>query len=68
MAYNNLELAKTSTVKVALTVDGADLFKGRTHISIGIKITDELAAYPITKQPIIVVNTKSNEDDMSANM
>jgi hypothetical protein len=28
----------TSSVKVALTVDGADLFKGCTHVSTGIKV------------------------------
>jgi hypothetical protein len=50
-ACNLYELAKVDSVKVALTVDGADLFNGRTHVSTGIKITDERGLHPITKQP-----------------
>jgi hypothetical protein len=44
------DLATTSSVKVALTVDGADLFKGRMHVSTGIKIMDERGIHPITAQ------------------
>ncbi len=33
------ELATKTSVKVALTVDGADLFKGRMHVSTGIKVS-----------------------------
>jgi hypothetical protein len=42
--------AQNTSVKVALTVDGADFFKGRTHVSSGIKITDERGVHPISKQ------------------
>jgi hypothetical protein len=45
------ELATTASVKLAITVDGADLFKGRTHVSMGIKITDKRGVHPITKKP-----------------
>ncbi len=31
------ELATRTAVKVARTVDGSDLFRGRTHVSTGIK-------------------------------
>jgi hypothetical protein len=44
------EYAQNTSVKVALTVDGADFFKGRTHVSSGIKITDERGVHPISKQ------------------
>jgi hypothetical protein len=67
-ACNLHELAWTSSVKVALTVDGADLFNGRNHMSTGIKITDERAAHPITKQPIMVVNRDADDDCMFVNM
>ncbi len=50
------ELATTTSVKIALTVDGADLFKGSTHVSIGIKICDECGVHPITRQPFSVQN------------
>jgi hypothetical protein len=40
-ACNLHEIATTMAVKIALAVDGADLFKGRTHVSTGVKITNE---------------------------
>jgi len=55
------EVATRSSVKVALTVDGADLFRGRTHVSTGIKITDERGVHPVTKQPFSMVNEDSDE-------
>jgi hypothetical protein len=55
------ELATRSSVKVALTVDGADLFQGRTHVSTGIKITDERGVHPVTKQPFSMVNEDLDE-------
>jgi len=36
-ACNLHDLAQTTSVKIALTVDGADLFKGRTHVSTELK-------------------------------
>jgi len=57
------DLATTASVKVALTVDGADLFKGRTHVSTGIKITDERGIHPITGQPLLVTSRESELDD-----
>jgi hypothetical protein len=53
------ELETRESVKAALTVDGADLFKGCTHVSTGIKIIDERGVHPVTKQPFSV----PNEDD-----
>jgi hypothetical protein len=50
------ELASKSSVKIGLTVDGADLFKGRTHISTGLKVTDGCGIHPVTKQPLPVQN------------
>lgn len=32
--------ATTESVKISLAIDGADLFKDRTHVSAGIKICD----------------------------
>ncbi len=54
------ELATQTSVKLALTVDGADLFKGRTHVSTGIKIVDERGVHPVTKQPFSVLNEEDN--------
>ena len=54
------DLAEKSSVKIALTVDGADLFKGRTHVSTGVKITDERGVHPITKKPLGVTNVDDN--------
>jgi hypothetical protein len=50
------DLAITSSVKVAITVDGADLFNDRTHVSTGIKITDERGIHPVTKQPFLFID------------
>jgi hypothetical protein len=55
------ELATRTAVKVALTVDSADLFRGRRHVSTGIKITDERGVHPVTKQPFSVVNDENDE-------
>ena len=67
-ACNLYELAQEQSVKVALTVDGADLFKGRTHVSTGVKITDERGLHPITKQPFLVTVRESDNDDMFVKM
>jgi len=55
------EVAETSSVKIALTVDGADLFKGRMHVSTGVKITDDRGIHPISKKPLGVINV---DDDI----
>jgi len=55
------DLAKEKSVKIALTVDGADLFKERTHVSTGVKIVDERGVHPVMQQPFHV----SNVDDHS---
>jgi hypothetical protein len=62
-ACNLHDLAQTTSVKIALTVDGADLFKGRTHVSTGVKITDSRGLHPITKQPFMVLNREDEDDD-----
>jgi hypothetical protein len=67
-ACNLYELAQVDSVKVALTVDGADLFKGRTHVSTGIKITDERGLHPITKQPFLVAAREHDDDNMFVKM
>jgi len=56
------ELAEKESVKVALTVDGADLFKGRTHVSTGIKITDERGVHPITGKPFFLHASDNNDE------
>jgi hypothetical protein len=48
------KLAETTSVKVALTVDGAALIKSRTHVSTGIKIPDEHGVHPITGKPFVM--------------
>jgi hypothetical protein len=63
-ACNLYELAQVDSVKVALTVDGVDLFKGRTHVSTGMKIADERGLHPITKQPFLVSAREHDDDDM----
>jgi len=58
---SNLDtLATTTSVKIALTVDGADLFNDRTHVSTGIKITDERGIHPVTKQPLLVMEDNAD--------
>jgi hypothetical protein len=57
------DLATTTSVKVALTVDGADLFKGRTHVSTGIKVTDPRGIHPIKKQQFMVSSAEERDDD-----
>jgi hypothetical protein len=61
-AYHLHDLAITSSVKVAITVDGADLFNDLTHVSTGIKITDERGIHPVTKQPFLFID----DDDAEA--
>jgi hypothetical protein len=55
------ELAQTTSVKIALTVDGAALIKHRTHVSTGIKIMDERGVHPITGRPFILQQEDSAE-------
>jgi hypothetical protein len=47
-------LAITERVKISLSIDGADLFKDRTHVSAGIKISDPRGVHPVTKQPLFI--------------
>jgi len=56
------ELAMTSRIKIYLSIDGADLFKDRTHVSVGIKITDTHGVHPVTKQPLFMVDSDTNEE------
>jgi hypothetical protein len=48
-ACNLHHLAETPSVKLAISVDGADLFKGRTHVSSGVRIVNEKGVHPVTK-------------------
>jgi hypothetical protein len=59
-ASNLHDLAKTTSIKIALTVDGADLFSDRTHVSTGLKITDERGIHPVTKQPLLLVDNDAD--------
>ncbi len=60
-ACNLHHLAETPSVKLAISVDGADLFKGRTHVSSGVKIVNEKGVHPVTKQPFIVNNVGDDQ-------
>jgi len=62
-ACNLHSIAEESSVKIALTVDGADLFKGRTHVSTGVKITDERGIHPISRRPLGIVNVDDDSID-----
>jgi hypothetical protein len=62
-ACNLHHLAETTLVKLAITVDGADLFEGRTHVSTGVKIVYEKGVHPVTKQPFIVNNVEDDETE-----
>ena len=53
--------ATTESVKISLAIDGADLFKDRTHVSAGIKICDPNGIHPVTKQPLFVRNDNGEE-------
>ena len=56
------DIALGDGVKVSLSIDGADLFKDRTHVSAGIKITDTRGVHPVTKQPLFVMDEDSGEE------
>jgi len=60
-AFELDDLATRTSVKVALLVDGANLFRCRTHVSTGIKITDECSVHPVTKQPFSAVDEDLDE-------
>jgi hypothetical protein len=53
-AFKLDELAITSSIKVALAVDGAEMFSTHTHVSSGVKITDERGIHPNTGKPLTV--------------
>jgi hypothetical protein len=55
------DLAQSNSVKVSLAIDGADLFKDRTHVSAGIKITDCHGVHPVTKKPLFVQDDNGEE-------
>ena len=56
------ELATREGIRISLSIDGADLFKDRTHVSAGIKITDTRGVHPVTKQPLFMVDNDTNEE------
>ncbi len=55
------DLATKEPVKISLAIDGADLFHDRTHVSAGVKITDERGYHPVTKQPLFVRDDDGEE-------
>jgi hypothetical protein len=56
------DIATRDSIKISLSIDGADLFKDRTHVSAGIKITDTRGVHPITKQPLFVIDEDTEEE------
>jgi hypothetical protein len=56
-------LATTERVNISLSIDGADLFKDRTHVSAGIKTSDSRGVHPVTRQPLFIVD-KDGEEKM----
>jgi len=62
-ACNLHGIAEESSVKITLTVDGADLFKGGTHVSTGVKITDEWGIHPISRRPLGIINVDDDSID-----
>jgi len=56
------DIATRDSIKISLSIDGADLFKDQTHVSAGIKITDTRGVYPITKQPLFVIDEDTEEE------
>ena len=55
------DLAQVDSVRVSLSIDGADLFKDQTHVSSGIKISDCHGVHPITKKPLFVQDNDGEE-------
>jgi hypothetical protein len=55
------DLAAKEPVKISLAIDGADLFHDRSHVSAGLKITDERGVHPVTKQPLFVHDDDGEE-------
>jgi len=55
------DIATRDHVKISFAIDGADLFKDRTHVLAGIKITDTWGVHPITKQPLFVQSDDGEE-------
>lgn len=53
--------ATRERVKISLAIDGADLFKDRTHVSAGVKISDPNGIHPITKQPLFIRDEDGTE-------
>jgi hypothetical protein len=53
--------ATRERVKISLVIDGADLFKDRTHVSAGVKICDPNGVHPVTKQPLFIRHEDGSE-------
>jgi hypothetical protein len=60
---NLYDSAQKTSVKLALTVDGTDLFKGRTHVSTGVKIVDKRGVHSVTKQPFMINDVDNDQID-----
>lgn len=56
------DLATRERVKISLSIDGADLFRDRTHVSAGVKITDPNGIHPVTKQPLFIREEDGREE------
>lgn len=48
------------SVKISLSIYGADLFENRTYVSAGIKIMDMREVHPVTNQPLFFINEDIN--------
>jgi hypothetical protein len=60
-ACNLHEHATQVSVKLALSIDGANLVRDCTHVSCGIKLTDEKGYHPITNQPLFLLDEDGEE-------
>jgi hypothetical protein len=54
-------LAQSESVKVSMSLDGADYFRDRTHVSTGMKVNDTRGCHPTTKQPLLIRNIDQTE-------
>jgi hypothetical protein len=56
------KLAEQTSVKIALAVDGAEMFHCRTHVSCGCKITDERGVHPVTGKPFMFTKEEAPDE------
>jgi hypothetical protein len=57
------DLAVMHSIKIAVAIDGAEMFSTRTHVSSGIKITDEQGLHPLTGKPLTIDEDERKENN-----